>query len=108
MAAARLFSAPFRWLLGRFRPCDRAAAAKPAAELSAVLYTRHGCHLCEDAKALLQSHGFQVQEVDIDGDPALFERYDATVPVVVIDGKERFRGRVDELLLRRLVADPRE
>lgn len=68
-----------------------------------VLYTRHGCHLCEDAKKTLQRHGMSPREVDIDADPELIERYGTCVPVVVIDGRERFRGRVDELLLRRLL-----
>lgn len=67
------------------------------------LYTRRGCHLCEDAKALLLRHGLTPHEVDIDADPQLVERYNTCVPVVVIAGKERFRGRVDEVLLRRLL-----
>jgi glutaredoxin len=69
-----------------------------------VLYTRQGCHLCDDACALLEKHGLQPQKVDIDADPALRERYTTCVPVVVIDGKERFRGRVNEVLLRRLLS----
>jgi glutaredoxin len=68
------------------------------------LYTRQGCHLCDDAASALAQHGLQVARVDIDQDPALRDRYGQCVPVVVIDGKERFRGRVDELLLRRLIA----
>lgn len=68
-----------------------------------VFYTREGCHLCEQAKAVLERHGLSIREVDIDHDQQLFERYDACVPVVVIDGKERFRGRVDERLLTRLL-----
>jgi hypothetical protein len=44
------------------------------------------------------------REIDIDQDPALVDRFDVCVPVVEIDGKVRFRGRVDELLLRRLLA----
>jgi glutaredoxin len=69
-----------------------------------VLYTRSGCHLCEDAKALLVRHGLQVDEVDIDTDPDLVERYGLCIPVVEIEGRERFRGRVDERLLVRLLA----
>ncbi len=69
-----------------------------------VLYSRQGCHLCDEAAALLARYGLQVEQVDIDQDPLLRGRYDQCVPVVVIDGKERFRGRVDELLLRRLLA----
>lgn len=68
-----------------------------------VLYSRQGCHLCDAAAAALKRHGLEFEVVDVDADPELRQRYDACVPVVVIDGKERFRGRVDELLLRRLV-----
>ncbi len=71
--------------------------------LRAVLYTRQGCHLCQEAKALLASRGFAVQEVDIDQHPELQARYDTCVPVVQIEGKERFRGRVNPVLLDRLV-----
>lgn len=67
-----------------------------------ILYTRSGCHLCDAAAAALARHGLQFEVVDVDADPDLQKRYDQCVPVVVIDGKERFRGRVDELLLRRL------
>ncbi len=68
-----------------------------------VFYTRQGCHLCDDAKALLESFGLNFREVDIDRDPELQARYNECVPVVVIDGRERFRGRVSEVLLRRLL-----
>lgn len=71
---------------------------------AAILYTRAGCHLCETARAILQRHGLAVEEVDIDADPQLRARYTNDIPVVTIDGIERFRGRVDELLLRRLLA----
>ena len=71
--------------------------------MNVILYTRAGCHLCDEAKALLLRHGLSPREVDIDQDPDLRQRYNECVPVVVIDGKERFRGRVDEVLLRRLV-----
>jgi glutaredoxin len=68
-----------------------------------ILYTRHGCHLCEEAALLLRRHGLSPEMVDIDADPQLRQRYDVCVPVVVIDGRERFRGRIDERLLRRLL-----
>lgn len=71
-----------------------------------MLYTRAGCHLCEDAKALLLQHGLSPAEIDIDRDPALRARYNECVPVVVINGVERFRGRVNEVLLRRLLDHP--
>jgi glutaredoxin len=61
--------------------------------------------LCDDAKAILQAHGLSIDEVDIDANPELRAKYNDHVPVVFIDGKERFRGRVDEVLLRRLLRD---
>ena len=69
----------------------------------ARLYTRRGCHLCDDAKNLLLAHGLPVEEIDIDADPELRSRFNECVPVVEIDGKIRFRGRIDERLLRRLL-----
>jgi glutaredoxin len=68
-----------------------------------TLYTRQGCHLCDEAAAVLSRHGLQAEKVDIDSDPELVAQYTNCVPVVVIDGKERFRGRVDEVLLKRLL-----
>ena len=69
-----------------------------------VLYTRRGCHLCDEAKLALERAGLAAREVDIDSDPDLHQRYNECVPVVEIDGRERFRGRVSEVLLRRLLA----
>jgi glutaredoxin len=72
-----------------------------------VLYTRAGCHLCDEAHATLQKYGGvlpPIVEVDIDADPELVARFSTCVPVVELDGKVRFRGRVNEVLLRRLIA----
>jgi len=68
-----------------------------------VLYTRRGCHLCEEAQQVLQKHGLRARLVDIDSQPELREQFDTCVPVVEIDGRVRFRGRIDEVLLRRLL-----
>ena len=68
-----------------------------------ILYTRQGCHLCDDAREILVRHGLSPRSVDIDADPDLVTKYTACVPVVVIDGRERFRGRVNEVLLQRLL-----
>jgi glutaredoxin len=68
-----------------------------------VLYTRDGCHLCEEAQEVLGRFGISPTIVDIDADPNLCERFDACVPVVEIDGQIRFRGRVEPRLLRRIV-----
>jgi glutaredoxin len=69
------------------------------------MYTRQGCHLCDDAWALLERsaerHRLTLRQIDIDTDPTLVEQYGLCVPVVVIDGRERFRGVVNEVLLER-------
>ncbi len=71
-----------------------------------VVYSRNDCHLCDDAKAVLAAYLEylpEIESVDIDADHELKARYDADVPVIEIDGQVRFRGRVDEILLRRLI-----
>jgi uncharacterized membrane protein len=56
--------------------------------LNLTLYTRAGCHLCEDVKAdleaLQEKHPHRLVEISIDDDPALFERYDLDIPVVEV------------------------
>ena len=68
-----------------------------------VVYTREGCHLCDDAISLLMRYGFEPSIVDIDADPMLCEKFTTCVPVVSFDGKVRFRGRINEVLLARIV-----
>ena len=76
-----------------------------------VLYTRAGCHLCDQVKATLarlEKRGglsFVWQEVDVDSDPELQQKFNHEVPVVFIDGKKAFKYRMDERdFLRALVA----
>lgn len=72
-------------------------------KLNVLLYTRKGCHLCDEAYHLLRQHRIRPQVKDVDEDPQLVEDYGECVPVVLIDGKVRFRGRVSTVLLRRLL-----
>lgn len=76
------------------------------AQHSAVFYTRQGCCLCDEALELLHQEGLKPQIVDIDKDPELHARFTDCLPVVEIDGKVRFRGRVEPRLLRRLLRRP--
>lgn len=69
----------------------------------ATLYTRAGCHLCDDARIVLERYGITVTAIDIDSDEKLNSQYTNCVPVVWIDGRERFRGHIDERLLLRLL-----
>src|SRR4051794_30415320 len=72
-----------------------------------ILYTRQGCHLCEIAWERLararRRHGFVLEVVDIDSDADLKTRYGLQVPVVTVNGKVRFRGQVNRVLLDRLL-----
>lgn len=78
---------------------------KSDSHIEVVLYTRQGCHLCEQVLEVLQSHGIMPRLHDIDTDPALQDRYGMTIPVIEINGRERFRGAVSPVLLRRLLQD---
>lgn len=68
-----------------------------------ILYTRQGCHLCQEAMSVLLQHGLTPKLVDIDSNSMLNQLYNECVPVVRIDGKVRFRGKVNPQLLRRLL-----
>ncbi len=64
-----------------------------------TLYTRPGCHLCDDARAVVSrvcaSLGESFDEVDIDGDPELTRRYGEEIPVTLVDGVQHDYWRVD-------------
>jgi glutaredoxin len=70
------------------------------------LYHRPGCHLCEDARALLERlqprYRFTLQAVNVEDDPELTAAHGEQVPVIAVNGKVRFRGVVNPVLLRRL------
>ncbi|WP_299463247.1 glutaredoxin family protein [uncultured Gimesia sp.] len=71
-----------------------------------TVYTKKNCPLCEEASEILEDYAAylpQAELIDIYSDPALVEKFGTCVPVVVIDGKIRFRGRINEVLLRRLI-----
>jgi len=68
-----------------------------------VLYSRPGCHLCEDARVVLERIGEPFEEVDIESDDDLLKRYLERIPVVALDGQELYDFFVDEQDLRRRV-----
>ena len=73
-----------------------------------VVYHAPGYHLCERAleqvRALREELGFELEEVDISGDPALERSHRAWLPVVEIDGRRRFTYHVQADPFRRAVA----
>ena len=70
-----------------------------------TVYSRRGCHLCDEMVAALReaSAGHPFDVVDIDGDPMLVERYGTSVPVLVADGREISRYHLDREALRRVL-----
>ena len=72
------------------------------------LYGRPGCHLCDDARAVLQKlraeFPLTLEEVDITTDPALEAQYCYEIPVVVIDDRVS-ANRLSEPKLRRLLRE---
>jgi glutaredoxin len=69
-----------------------------------TLYGKPGCHLCDDARAVvgkaLAGRDVALREVDVTLDPALERRYGERVPVVAVDGEELFDYVVDPYALR--------
>jgi len=68
-----------------------------------VLYARDGCHLCDEARRVIEevrrTVPFAFTEVDIETDDALIRDFGIRVPVVAVDGVELFEISVDRLAL---------
>ena len=75
------------------------------AKATVTLYTRPGCHLCEEAKAALRASGckdeFLLEEINIDLDAALHDKYKFDIPVIYINGVKAFKHSVDPREFRR-------
>ena len=69
-----------------------------------TLYGKPGCHLCDDARAVVErvcsDLGEAFEEVSILDDPALAERYGEEIPVTLVDGRQISFWRIDEDRLR--------
>ena len=72
-----------------------------------VLYGKAGCHLCEDARAVVADvrarREFELTEVDVSLDPVLNARYGERIPVVAVDGVEAFELGLSAPELERLL-----
>ena len=79
--------------------------------IALTLYSRPGCHLCDEMKAVVQrvvraeSGPVTVEEIDISTSQDLEERYGLEIPVLLIDGKKVAKYRIDEDALRRIVGE---
>ena len=71
-----------------------------------VLYERDGCHLCDEARVLLDemlaSDGYT--RIDIDADDDLVLRYGFRIPVIALDGVDRLEGPITAPDLRALLS----
>jgi thiol-disulfide isomerase/thioredoxin len=74
-----------------------------------TLYSRPGCHLCDEMKALVTqvarsaTEPITIEEIDISTDPALEARYGLEIPVLLVDGTKAAKYRVTEETLARLL-----
>ncbi len=75
-----------------------------------VVYTKPDCCLCDEAKSLLRklamSHQFDWHEINILGDPEIYEKFKDEIPVVFIDGRKAFKYRIDEKEFMRRLSRP--
>lgn len=85
-----------------------AAVAPAMSSHRVVLYTKPGCHLCEDMRgqldAALRGSAEPLHAVDIAGDLDLYMRYRYDIPVLVIDGHEVARHRISDVALTEALA----
>jgi glutaredoxin len=73
-----------------------------------TLYGRADCHLCHEMRTVVDAVArevpFELEEVDVDGDPALVAAYGEEVPVLVVNGRKAFKYRVTARELRARLA----
>ncbi len=71
-----------------------------------VLYERPGCHLCEEAAALLDETlgAGRYERRDVEADDALLLRYGHRIPVVTVDGRDRLELVISAPQVRELAA----
>ncbi|MGZ6546066.1 MAG: glutaredoxin family protein [Actinomycetota bacterium] len=75
--------------------------------MQVILYSRPGCHLCDEAREVLLAEQarspFELSEVSVEGDDELERAYGIRIPVVIVDGVECFEYEVDPAALLRIV-----
>jgi glutaredoxin len=73
-----------------------------------IVYSRPGCHLCDEAKAAIENAGcsdqFTLEVVNIESDDLLLRKYKYDIPVITIDGVETFIHRVTPQEFRQRVS----
>ena len=63
-----------------------------------TIYTKPGCHLCEEAREQMLAANcadlYVLEEINIEADPELVERYGIKIPVITINGADAFKYRL--------------
>ena len=64
-----------------------------------TFYTKAGCHLCEQAREMLDDIAaevvYELTEIDIRSDLAIFEEYRYRIPVIVVNATHMVEGRIE-------------
>lgn len=80
--------------------------------LTVTLYTRPGCHLCEEARQqmapILAEFGAELREINVDDDPVLRELYTNDVPVIFLGARKIAKHRVNLFQFRRQLSDAKQ
>jgi len=94
---------------------DRRESSQPHSSPEVVLFGAADCHLCDEAKAVLELCAadpefptFRWRVVEIDGKTELEERYRSEIPVIEINREKRFRFRLDPARFRRFLEAARD
>ena len=76
--------------------------------IALTIYSRPGCHLCDEMKAVVgrvaQTIPLSLEEIDISTDPELETRYGLEIPVLLVEGKKAAKYRIGEEELARMLA----
>ena len=74
---------------------EKRTVARP----TVTFYTKAGCHLCDDAREMLEEIAAEIEynltEIDIRSDTALFELYRYRIPVIIVDETQMVEGRIE-------------
>jgi glutaredoxin len=64
-----------------------------------TFYTKAGCHLCDEARDMLDDIAaqstYELTEIDIRSNPQLFEQYRYRIPVIIVDDDRLLEGRIE-------------
>ena len=76
--------------------------------IALTIYSRPGCHLCDEMKAVVrtvaQSVPVTLEEIDISTEPRLEALYGLEIPVLMVEGKKAAKYRIGEADLRKMLA----